>query len=194
MMALQLSGPRGCRGRRLARASLAWLALALAACSPTYDWREWSPEGAGWAVLLPGRPAAATREILLGELPVTMTMHGARVGETSFTVASAVLPDAQPATRERALAAMRQALVRNVGGKETAAAPIELPVVDASGRRVGQAAGLAIEASGRIGDASALLLARLAARDARVVQALVVGPAVDREQAQTFFDSLRLRD
>ena len=66
MMALQLSGPRGGRGRRLARAGLAWLALALAACSPTYDWREWSPEGAGWAVLLPGRPAAATREILLG--------------------------------------------------------------------------------------------------------------------------------
>lgn len=194
MKARQLFGLCKGRGRRLACAGLAWLALGLAACSPAYDWREWRPEGAGWAVLLPGRPATATREILLGDVRVAMTMHGARVGETSFTVASAALPDAQPATRERALAAMRQALVRNIGGQETAAVPVALPVVDASGQRIGQAAGLAVEASGRVGDAPALLLARLAARDARVVQALVVGPAVDREQAQTFFDSLRLRD
>ena len=200
MTSLQLSGP-GPRlecGGRPGRAGLAALALLVllagAACSPAYDWREWSPPGAGWAALLPGRPATATRDILLGESRVTMTMHGARVGETSFTVASATLPDAQPATRERALAAMRQALVRNLDGREMAAAPVELPVVDASGRRVGTAAGLSIEASGRIGETPGLLLAQLVVRDARAVQALVVGPMIDRDQAQTFFDSLRLRE
>lgn len=168
--------------------------LLLAACSPKYDWREIRATDAGWTAMLPGRQAGATRDITLGDMPVKMTMQGARVDETSFTVASAVLPDAQPATRTRALAAMREALVRNIGGRETAASDVTAPLVDASGRRIGEAAGMQVTAAGQIRGQPATMIARLYVRNARAVQALVVGPDVDREQADRFFESLRLHD
>lgn len=183
----------GLPARPVARAAVVALALMTTACSPEYDWRE-SRSEAGWTVMLPGRPSSATRDILLGELPVKMTMQGARAGDAAFTVAAAVLPDAQPATQARAIAAMREALVRNIAGRETAAVATTVARVDGSGRRTGTAAGIAIEAVGQVRGAPAQLRARLIAHERRALQALVVGPAIDPEQADTFFDSLRLHD
>ena len=182
------------RAARAASAVLATMLAALSACSPAYDWRESRTDDAHWLVLLPGRPATATRDIRLGDMPVKMTMQGARVGDTAFTVAEAELPDDSADTRARAVAAMREALVRNIAGHETAAAAATITRVDASGRSIGTVAALAIEATGQVRGAPATLMARLAARDRLAVQALVVGPDLDREQAATFFDSLRLRD
>ena len=101
---------------RLRRAPLtaAAGALALAACSPDYNWREIRPTGGDYHVMLPARPASMSRPIDLDGLAVTMTMNGARVGAYRFTVGAVVLPDAEPATRARAGAAMRAAMVRNL--------------------------------------------------------------------------------
>ena len=144
--------------------------------------------------MLPGKQAAATRDIRLGDMPVKMAMQGARVDDTSFTVASAPLPDAQPATGARALAAMREALVRNIGGRETASSDVTAPLVDASGRRIGEAPGMQVTAAGQVRGQPATMVARLYVRNARAVQALVVGPELDREQVDRFFESLRLYD
>ena len=173
-----------------------WLQLALlcAACSPKYDWREIRSPEAGWTAMLPGKQAAATRDITLGDMPVKMAMQGARVDDTAFTVASAALPDAQPATGARALAAMREALVRNIGGRETAASEVTAPLIDASGRRIGQTPGVQVAAAGQVRGRPATMIARLYVHRARAVQALVVGPEIDREQADQFFESLRLHD
>ena len=168
------------------------LALAAMGCTPEYNWRELRPADAHWAAMLPGKPATATRDIRLGELPVTMTMHGAKVHDTAFTVAEATLPGAgDPAA---AIAAMREALVRNIGGKETAATPVPIPVEATPGRPARTAAGIALEAAGSIRGKPASMQARIVAHEGRAYQALVVGTDVDREQAKTFLESFRLHD
>lgn len=183
--------------RRVARvtakvAACVGLAFAAAACTPEYNWRELRPADAHWVAMLPAKPATATRDIRLGELPVKMTMHGAKVHDTAFTVAEAPLPAAgDPGA---AVAAMREALVRNIGGKETAAASVPIPVEATADRPARTAPGVALEAAGSIRGKPALLQARIVAYDGRAYQALVVGTDVDPEQAKTFLESFRLHD
>lgn len=179
---------------RAAAAALLAVALAgaLPGCTPDYNWRELRPLDAHWIAMLPARAATATRDIRLGEVAVRMTMHGAKVGDTAFTVAEAPLP--APGDAAAALAAMRLALVRNIDGKETASTPVAVPVVDASGRPAGAAPGTFLEAAGSIRGRPAVLQAHLVAHAGRAYQALVVGTDLDRDQAKTFFDSFRLHD
>lgn len=192
-------GAAGHAGQRVARAKVAArmtvcvvIACAAGGCTPEYNWRELRPADAHWVAMLPAKPATATRDIRLGELPVKMTMHGAKVHDTAFTVAEAPLPAAgDPAA---AVAAMREALVRNIGGKETAAAPVPIPVEATAGGPARTAAGVALEAAGSIRGKPARLQARIVAHDGRAYQALVVGTDLDPEQAKTFLESFRLHD
>lgn len=173
-------------------AALAAVAL-LSACSPEHDWREVRAEDGGYRVMLPARPAQMTRAIELDGLRVDMTMQGAQARGVSYTVATAKLPDDTEATRERALATMRVAMVRNIGGTERAARPVSVAVVDAGGASAGTAQGVEVEAAGRMRDADAVLLARFVGQGGRVWQAVVLGPAPDREQAAVFLESLKLQ-
>jgi len=70
--------------RRLAAASLA---LALAACSPVFNWREVPVGAAGLVALLPCKPDRATRSIALASESVDVTMAGCNAGEATFAVA-----------------------------------------------------------------------------------------------------------
>lgn len=169
-------------------------ALALAACAPDYNWREIRPAGAGCLVMLPGKPASMARPIDLDGLAVTMTMSGARVGEHSFTVGAVVLPDAQPGTREKAVAAMRSAMVRNIGGRETEATEAAVPIVDPAGRTTATQPGVRVEASGQLGDRRLHLSALFVARGERAWQAVVIGPERDAANAQVFLESFRILD
>ncbi|MCO5106056.1 MAG: hypothetical protein M9907_03125 [Burkholderiaceae bacterium] len=184
--------PRSALRRRRASLAGAACALALAACAPDYDWREIRPSGAGCLVMLPGKPASMSRPINLDGLAVTMAMSGARVDDQSFTVGAVVLPDAEPATRDKARAAMRAAMVRNVAGRETAVSDATVPVLDLAGRTTATQAGVRVEASGRIGERPAHLSALFVARGNRAWQAVVIGPAADAEHASAFLDSFRI--
>lgn len=179
---------------RLRRAPLtaAAGALALSACSPDYNWREIRPAGGDYHVMLPARPASMSRPIDLDGLAVTMTMNGARVGAYRFTVGAVVLPDAEPATRARAGAAMRAAMVRNIAGRETALAEVQVPVLDRAGRATATQAALRIEAAGRVDGKPAHMTAQFAVRGARAWQAVVIGPAPDPGPTLQFLDSLRI--
>ena len=193
------------------RAALAVLAAAtLAACAPEYDWREVRSTHDGWSAMLPGKPASLTRRISLDGLEVPMSMQGARVGETSFTIATAELPDDTPATREKAVAAMRAGMLRNIGAGAAPAAgapsaagvppatgvppapDLRVPVIDAAGTRVGEAGGWSLRASGNTQGRTMHMHAAFAARGARAWQWVVLGPEVDDEQARTFVGSFRL--
>ena len=133
-----------------------------------------------------------SRQINLDGLPVTMTMSGARVDEQRFTVGAAVLPDDDPATREKATAAMRAAMVRNIDGRESALADVQVPVLDRAGRTTATQAALRIEAAGRVDGKPAHMTAQFAVRGARAWQAVVIGPAPDPGPTQQFLDSLRI--
>jgi len=175
---------------RLALAALA--ASLLAACSPEYNWREVRSIEHGYLVMLPGKPASMTRQIRLEEAEVPMTMQGARVDETSFTVAVATLPDDRASTRQKAQAAMRAGMVRNIGGTERVADAREVTLVDASGAAKGRVPGVRVEADGSVQGKAMSMLAGFTARGSRAYQWVVIGPEVRREEALTFLDSFRL--
>jgi len=184
--------PRFAMRRRRAPLAAAACALALSACSPDYNWREIRPADGGYHVMLPARPASMSRPIDLDGLPVTMTMNGARVDEQSFTVGAVVLPDDAPATRQKAAAAMRAAMVRNIGGRESAQADVQVPVLDGAGRTTATQPGVRIDAAGRHGERPAHMSAQFVVRGKRAWQAVVIGPSPDPEHARQFLDSFRI--
>lgn len=168
------------------------VALLLAACSPEFDWREIRAVEHGWSALLPGKPVTMTRRIHLEALEVPMTMHGARVREAAFTVAVVDLPDDTPQTRATALAAMRAGMLRNIGATQPQVSTAQAGVVDPGGASLGRITVERVEASGTVQGRPTEMLAGFAAEGRRAWQWVVIGPALDREQASTFFDGFRV--
>jgi hypothetical protein len=164
----------------------------LAGCSPTYDWREVRAEDGASLVLMPGKPAKLTRAIDLDGMKVDMAMQGAQAAETAFTMASVTLPEASDEMRLKALQAMRVGMVRNIAGTERAVRELTVPVVDAGGRTVGSVPAIEVEATGRMNDREAVLMARFVAVGPKAWQCVVLGSRIEREPAQTFLGSFRL--
>jgi hypothetical protein len=177
-------------------------AIALSACTPSYNWRESfvidkvasdKTEGPRFAkVLLPGKPATMERSIQLGMITVKMTMMGAKVEDTTFTVAHATLPNADPQTQATALAAMRLQMVRNIQGSETATSEVPISIVDDSGRSVGTRTAQIIQAKGGVKGQVLLMQAGFVADANRVYQWIALGPKLDPDQTKTFIQSFRL--
>jgi hypothetical protein len=163
---------------------------ALAACSPTYNWRDYSSPDGHYHVLFPGKPASYTRPVDLDGMKVNMTMTAAEVEDTMFAVGSAEAPDA--ARAQAALASMQTALVRNIGAtitrEQAAAAAV------AGDKSATQRAAIDIEASGSKNGVPMRLIGHFEARDKRFYQVIVVGKAsaIQAEQAEQFLSSFKL--
>lgn len=173
--------------------SLALVVLLASGCTPEYNWRTWTPEGGGVQLLLPARPASMTRRIDLDGLAVEMTMHGARAGDASFTVAWVQLPASDEATRRHALDAMRAGMLRNIGAVEHRESARSVPVVDAFGAPAGSLAAVEVHASGSRPQPGTEMRAIFVARGARAWQVVAIGRALPQAQADTFLDSFALR-
>lgn len=180
------------RAGRLARrtAAVVLLLSMLNGCSPEYNWREVRPAEQRYQVMFPGKPGMASRDINLDGQKVVMNLAAAQAGGHSFSVGVIGLPEDSAAARERALAAMRAQLVKNLAATETAAKPITVPVRDAQGGLKQSVTGLRIEARSK-GQPNQLH-GGLVAHGARAYQFLVVGNDPDSEQVQTFLESFRL--
>lgn len=163
------------------RLAAALCVLALCACFPELDWRELSPPGGGFSVLMPGRPQAESRP-LAGHPGVIMQMWSARSAESLFGAGYADYPAADAAL----LQSTAQALARNISGGVPSSR--ELRLGDAiSARQIaaeGSAAGLAVE-----------LHARLALSGARLYQVVVISPKGKLAPAdvEMFLGSFRLK-
>lgn len=180
----------------------ALLATLLAACTPTFDWRDVTSNDGGYRVALPGKPQTVTRDIDLppaaGARRLAMTMTSAGVGPTMFAVGTARLP-ADVARDAAAVGAtmawFRAGLLRNIGAE--AARDGEAPTALADGRALRGA--IAFEARGRVasprGQAQpARLAARIYVVDDRLYQVVAMGAADDLPDTalDTFFASFRL--
>lgn len=150
------------------------LTITLSACSPKYDWRDYRSADAPYAVLFPAKPATQTRTIELDQLAVSMTMTASDIDGVVFAIGVVQLADAAQAPA--ALTAMQTAMVNNIGGAITSSKQIP-------------AGGVDIEASGK----AMRLLGRFVAKDKRVYQIVIVGPAqkIEAEPAETFFTSFK---
>lgn len=98
-------------GGRAASVLAAIAVLVLGACSPALDWRTVELEGL--RTVLPCKPDRAARDLLLGELPVRMSMAGCEAQGALFAISQVTVPagtDAaglEQAWRSAALAQMQ---------------------------------------------------------------------------------------
>lgn len=143
-------------------------AVALAACSPKFNWRDYRSADAPFAVMFPDKPDTHTREVDLNGLKVKMTMTAVQVDGAMFAVGTGEAPDAAQA--QAALDAMKTALVKNIGATVT---------------KETRTAGIDIEATGVQGGKPMQLVGRFVAHGRRFYQVIVMGPKSDMSAEQT---------
>ncbi|WP_414695543.1 hypothetical protein [Paraburkholderia sp.] len=188
--------PAGAASRlQRARAVLGTMACALAlggalaACSPTFDWRTIMNNDNGYTVDLPAKPGNDQRAVQIGGTPMQMVMQTAEAGDAVFAVGTVMLPNDNEATQRAALEFLRTGLARNVGAAPDAHA-VQIPL--AAG---GQVLGLEMKLTGEAGTQheTRTVYARLVARGRHVYQAAIIASKpLQQEQIDQFFSSFQL--
>ncbi|KAE8756930.1 hypothetical protein FSO04_26800 [Paraburkholderia madseniana] len=179
------------RARAVLRTVACALALggALAACSPTFDWRTVMNNDNGYTVDLPAKPDNDQRAVQIDGKPMQMAMQTAEAGDAVFAVGTVMLPNDDEATQRAALEFLRTGLARNVGAAPDAHA-VQIPL--AAG---GQVLGLEMKLTGEAGSQheTRTVYARLVARGRHVYQAAIIASKpVQQEQVDQFFSSFQL--
>ncbi|MFX1671159.1 hypothetical protein PWR63_02480 [Paraburkholderia sp. A2WS-5] len=175
--------------RAAAGLALAGVLAPLIACSPTYDWRTISNDASGYSVDLPAKPGSDQRSLDVAGTPMRMRVQTAEVNGAVFVVGTLDLPDAQPATQQKALAYLSAGLAHNVGAMPQTRA-VAVPV-----EAGGSVEGVDMELAGKAGatEDQRTIHARLVAKGAHAYQLAIVGreqPAP--EQVDQFFQSFKL--
>ncbi|MDM0115610.1 hypothetical protein QTI66_25900 [Variovorax sp. J22R133] len=164
--------------------------FAMVACSPVFNWRETSLEGADLVALLPCKPDRASRDLPLGSEAVHVTMAGCEAGDATFAVAHASASDATQAQNwlaawhAQALSQWQGAQIDEAPATVLRAATAPPPVQFAASRqapdgRTAQVRTVWFAQTGRNGRVS-------------VYQATVLGTPSAKDAATTFFEGLRL--
>ncbi|ALM85043.1 hypothetical protein ASB57_20540 [Bordetella sp. N] len=156
------------------------LAAGLAACSPTYDWRELDVADGAARAAFPAKVRTESRNITLDGGPLAFTLDAARVDQAVFAVGHASLDGLTAARRD----ALTRALIRSLYLNLKVEPPADLPP-----------AGADIAVRGEAGGHPVLLLARVWVKGDLLIEAVASGPAdkLPPAEAQTFVRSLRLR-
>ena len=173
------------------------VAGCLAACSPTFNWRDVRPEDTTLAALMPCKPDSAQRKVALGNRPVVIRLLGCDAGGVTFALAVADVGDASGTA-----AALAQ--WQNVTLVNMKALPVESPEGARSQRasttaplRVRGAAlqppGVQVTASGQRADGAAVhSQAAYFVHGTQVFQAVIYAVHIKADVAETFFSSLKL--
>ncbi len=169
-----------------------WLALtaaaALAACSPTFNWRDVSIGDDGLMALLPCKADRANRALPLGAEAVQVDMAGCEVGGATFAVAHASANG--PAQAEAWLNAWRAATRGQLGAAQMTETPATLP------RAAATPAPLRLEAQPPAQGAAPVQVLWFAQSQKNgtvaLYQATVLGRPSSPEAAKTFYEGLRL--
>ena len=177
-------------GRRLRPLGLALSAsLVLAACNPTFNWRELRPEGSSLLAMMPCKPESATRPVPLdGGAPMDLHMHSCDTGGLTFAVAWAELGDA--ARMPGALNGWRRATLAAV---QVDPAQADDPSTTWEAAVPGATQTVGLRAVGRNHQGQAVQVRAVHfARGTQVYQAAIYGPAPGDEIAAVFFEGLKL--
>lgn len=162
--------------------------LFVAACSPTYNWRELRLTGAPLVGLMPCKPEQATRPVPLGGAPVELHMHSCEAGGLTFAIAWADMGD--PARTSEAIGLLRRASVAAI---KVAPARVDEPALQWVPAVAGaqQARGLLVQGT-QHAQRPVTMKAVHFAQGRFVYQAALYGTALPDEAASTFFEGLRL--
>jgi hypothetical protein len=162
------------------------LAGAATACTPTLDWRDVRPDGAGLVALFPCKPVGHARRLSLAGTSVEMSLFACAAGGATYAVGTADvghLPLVEPA-----LAQLWTAAARNIGAQDlTALVPLRVEGMAQSLQAGRRALHGSLADGQRVQEQVAVF-----ARGTRVYQATVVGAKLDLDALETFFGALRL--
>jgi len=166
--------------------------LALGACSPKYNWRDYASPEAGYRVTFPAKPSSATRSVDLDGMRVSMTMTAAEVDGATFAVGAAEAPDA--ARARGALDAMRLALLRNIGAAPTAGRTASASASSSAAEGGTSRTVVDVDATGSGQGGPLRLVGHFEARGTRIYQVIVVAKdkTVPPEQIEQFLTSFTL--
>lgn len=161
------------------------IGCALAACSPTFDWREIRTAQGGLAAMLPCKPDQGARTVPMAGRQVSLQALSCSTGGATFAVLTADIEDA--ARAGEVLAQWKTATLANLhssSAKETAFQP-------PGARSLPQS--LQVVASGQRADASKVEShAAYFARGSHVFQAVIYTDQLKAEVAEPFFSGLKL--
>jgi hypothetical protein len=163
--------------------------MALVACSPKYNWRDYVSPDAPYRVMFPGKPASYTRTVELDGMRVDMTMTATEVEGAMYAVGTAQAPDA--ARAQAALEAIKTALLRNIGATGTHEASASASAV-ANGK-TSDSASSDVSADGILNGVKMRLVGHFEARGNRIYQVVVMGPAksVESDPTEQFISSFK---
>jgi hypothetical protein len=172
-----------------------WLALTaaalLAACSPTFNWREVPIAESGLVALLPCKPDRANRALPLGAESVQVDMTGCEAGGATFAIAHAAANS--PVQAEAWLNAWRAATRRQLAEAQVTEAPATLQRATAVPAPLRLDAQPPQQQQQGAAPVQVLWFAQ-SQKDGTVAlyQATVLGKPSSPEAARTFFEGLRL--
>lgn len=171
----------------LRAASLAAL-LPLAACSPTFNWREWPIPGTPLRALMPCKPESASRAVPMLGAPVELHMHACETGGMRFALAWADV--GQVPQVPVALAAWRAASLQTL---RVAVASPDDPGLAWAVEVKGAPQVQGVQARGTDPQGQPVLTrAAYFARGTQVFQAAVYGARLDDGASEAFFAGLGL--
>lgn len=171
---------------RIWRGFAASALLALAACSPAFNWREVRPENTRLSLLLPCKPDQAQKIVPLGGTPTTLFMLGCEAAGATFAVAVADLGDA--AKTAPTLAQWQRVTLANMGAQPGASRVTPLRLSGAAA----QPAPLLVTAQGQRADGTLVSgQAAYFAHGSQVFQAVIYAAQIAPEATETFFSSLK---
>jgi len=173
----------------------AWLAgiafCALAACSPTFNWRDTPVGPDGLVALLPCKPDRATRELPMGADRVAVDMAGCEAGGATFAVAHVQAADSAQA--EAWLRAWRAAFRTQLGDAvEVRESAAQVPRASLSPAAVRVDAGPAAGGNGLADGTHVMWFAQSRGGKMALYQATVIGEPSSAEALATFFEGLHL--
>jgi len=169
--------------RLLSHAVVYACAVLVAACSPTYNWRELPMPGGQAVASFPCKPSRETRRVSLAGTAVEMTVLACSTDGVMFAIGTADVAD--PALVGPALAALQQAAVANVAGR---AEPVPFSMAGATPH---PQAG-AWRVAGRMPDGRAVQeQVAVFSKGTRAYQLTMIAPALPPEPLQTFMSGIR---
>jgi hypothetical protein len=164
----------------------AWLAVAcaLAACSPTFDWREVRTAQGGLAAMLPCKPEKGSRTVPMAGRPVDLDALSCSTGGATFAVLTADIEDA--ARAGEVLAQWKTATLANLHSPSAQETAFQPP----GARKLAQS--LQVVASGQRADGSKVEShAAYFARGSQVFQAVIYSGELKPEVSEPFFSGLK---
>ena len=166
-------------------AALMLMALALAGCSPKFNWREVRLEQSGVALLFPCKPDTQVRQVDMDGQALSMTLSGCSAGDASFALAYARLGEGSPPGP--VLRRWRELTLSNLGAQGINEMAYPLPGVRSDEQSV------RLGAAGRRPDGSSLVAqAFWFTQDRWIYQASVLAERPREAEVDTFLTSIRL--